>query len=120
MLTIKIADTHGFTEDEIIRRLEMLRGKVIGEIESPSILRLMPDDANRRWLTIDESQYAGIAMDFYREKDGIYAEIKPSPALKELVERSSEGTFNFSVRPWSPKGQEKTIIAFDYNPFHKE
>lgn len=120
MLTVKIVDTRGFSEDEIIRRLEMLRGKVIGEIESPSVLRLMPDDANRRWLTIDESQYAGIAMDFYKGKDGIYAEIKPSPALKELIERSSEDTFNFSVRPWPPKGQRKTIIAFDYNPFHKE
>lgn len=120
MLTVKIVDTRGFSEEEIIRRLEMLRGKVIGETGTPNVSRLMTDDATRVWLTIDESKYAGIAMDAYRGKDGIYVKIKPSPALKEFIEKSSEDTVKFSVRAWDPKGQEKTIIAFDYNPFHKE
>lgn len=120
MLTVKIVDTQGFSEEEIIYRLETLRGKVIGETATPNVSRLMADDASRIWLTIDESKYAGIAMDVYRGKDGIYAKIKPSPTLKELIEKSSEDIVNFSIRSWKPKGPDKKIIAFDYNPFHKE
>lgn len=88
MITIKIANTQGFTEEEITRLLENLRGKVIEETEILDTSRLMTD----------ERKCAGIVLDAYREKDGIYAEIKPSPTLKELIERSSEDTVSFSVR----------------------
>ncbi len=124
MFTVKIVDTHGFSEEEIIYQLEKMRKKVIGEISPPNISRLMGDEAMvARRLTIDESKYAGIVMDVYRQTDGIYVKIKPSSDLKKLIEGSSEDTIKFSVRAWDPKGNQgehKTIIAFDYNPFHEE